>query len=229
MDPGAQVRLTETPKSRMMASTNQGDTLSIEAGFLDVETGTKPSAPRFLSMRGVVIALLLLGFAVAMAWGSIAMRRTKMEKTRELFGEPAIFALQYGKSFHITLPAGSPSIDPQRGKFWIQPDGSQRTNWTSTPGLGHFRHALLEQTHYDWGTLVDEEVIAIPIASPKYVTVELEGPPVEVQSTRIEIELSEGWVGLAGKKQSVKVTPRVRTALENFVLTRKDVNNDYTR
>ncbi len=229
MDPWAQLRLTESLKIRTMASMNQGVTLSIEAGFPDDNAGSRKSTPRLFSIWGVVIALMLLAFAVVMTWGSIAMRRTKLEKTSQLFGEPAIFALQYGKAFHITFPAGSPSIDPRRGKFWIQEDGSQRTDLTSTPGLGHFRHALLEQTHYDWGTIIDEEVAAIPVTSPIYVTVELDGPPAEVRPTRIELELSEGWVGLAGKKQSVKVTPRVRTAIENFILTRKDVNNNYTR
>jgi hypothetical protein len=177
----------------------------------------------FFYLIGVVI------FAIAAASLSIVMRRTQSEQTRVLLGEEAIFALQYGKSFHIRLPSGSSLIDPKRSVQWLQQDGSQRTNLTDTPGLGHFRHALLDDRHYNWETRIEATKEHLGVDQPELVFVEIAGPPTEVKPTVILIELSAGWVGLAQGTTFVQVTDRVRPALRNFIKTRKDINNSYVR
>lgn len=177
----------------------------------------------------VLYAAGVLVFAVTTASLSVILRRTQSEQTTKLLGKDAIFALQYGKSLHLRLPSGSPLINPQRGQQWMQADGSQRTDLTDTPGLGHFRHALLDDRHYEWETRQQVPADQLAIEQPVWVVVEIEGPPEEVQPTEIQIELSAGWVGLASGTEYVRVTDRVRPALKNFVETRKDINNSYAR
>lgn len=188
--------------------------------------------PQLLTVRGFAIAFAIGIFAVAMAVGSIWVRRTPMEKTTQFFGSEIIKAIQSGENLIIVLPAGSPLIDEQFAEMIAEPDGSQEANLSGSPGLGHFRHALLNQKHYDWTSQVEENVESLAISDPEYIYVRIEGRdanakpvpmPIEIAPTKLVLELTEGWVGIAGQSGAVRLTERVRTAMRNFIETRKDI------
>ena len=203
------------------------------------EESTEPVVgPRLFSPRGALIALGILIFAVLMSAASIYMRRTPMEKTTEFFGRQVIVAIQLGEQLRITIPPESPMVDANAPLAMIAEDGSQVADLSGSPGLGHFRHALLNERHYDWDSVVEKEVGKLGIDSPEYVIVDIEGRspeakpvpmPIEIDPAKLQIELTEGWVGVVGVPKSVRMTERVRTGMRNFIETRKDIGSHPSR
>jgi hypothetical protein len=203
------------------------------------EESTEPMvAPRLFTPRSALIALGILIFAVVMSAASIYMRRTPMDKTTDFFGEQIIVAIQLGEQLRITIPPESPMVDGDAPLAVIAEDGSQVADLSGSPGLGHFRHALLNERHYDWESLVEREVDELEIASPEYVIVDIEGRspdakpvpmPIDIKPAKLQIELTEGWVGVVGMPKSVRMTERVRTGMRNFIETRKDIGSHPSR
>lgn len=220
-----------------------------DSGSLPAETQAWPQRPRALTPRGVAIVIALLIFAVAMAAASVYFRRTRLEKTTAFWGQDTIRALQSGQTMRLIIPSDSPLLKgPRRARQTAsspaesgepgEPGASaesdgQRVGDTGaliadiggTPGLGHFRHALLDERHYEWSTEQAVAVDRLDIADPELVTVEIGGPPADIAPTRLQLELSEGWVGPAGAEASVRLTRRVRPAVRNFVVTLQDIRS----
>ena len=191
-------------------------------------------APRLFTKKGLLIAFGILVFAIAMTVGSIYVRRTPLEKTTAFFGPDVIKAIQLGEQLRIVIPPDSPMVNAEAPLAIIREDGSQTANLSGSPGLGHFRHALLNERHYQWDTIAQGPADKLGIENPEYVYVELEGRPtdarplpvpIEIVPTRLVLELTQGWVSLDGGQQSVKVTQRVRTGLHNFIDTRKAIGD----
>lgn len=182
-----------------------------------------PPRPRALTPRGVAIVIALLVFAVAMAAASVYLRRTRLEKTTAFWGPDTIRALQSGETMRLIIPPGSPLLeDAPTG----EPDTAERgavADLSGTPGLGHFRHALLDERHYEWSTEQAVAIDELDVADPEVVTIELSGPPSDIAPTRLQLELSEGWVGPADRESSVRLTRRVRPAIRNFIITLQDI------
>lgn len=204
---------------------------------LNVE-GTADRAPKLFTAKSAAIAFGLLIFAVGMSAASIYMRRTPMEKTTEFFGHDVIHAVQLGERLHIVLPPDSPMVNADAPLAIIRDDGSQFADLSGSPGLGHFRHALLNERHYDWSTKTEKSILDMQIDAPEYVFVEIKGRPedaqpvpmpIEIVPTTLLLELSEGWVSVDGEGKSVRVNERVRTGLRNFLDTRKDIGMEPSR
>lgn len=194
--------------------------------------------PRLFTVKSSLIAFGILVFAVGMTAASIYMRRTPMEKTREFFGDDVILALQAGEQLRIILPPDSPMVDGDAPLAIIRDDGSQIANLSGSPGLGHFRHALLNERHYDWSSVTKGPADQLAVENPEYVYVEIEGRPanakpvpmpIDIVPSRLVLELSEGWVSIDGGVSSVRMTERVRTGMRNFLDTRKDIGVEPSR
>lgn len=204
---------------------------------LPAETQAWPQRPRALTPRGVAIVVALLIFAVAMAAASVYFRRTQLEKTTAFWGPETIRALQRGETMRLIIPPDSPLLkdSPREQPSAAGPaesDGQRAAEGgpviadiSGTPGLGHFRHALLDERHYEWSTEQPVAVDRLDIPNPELVTVELTGPPADIVPTRLQIELSEGWVGPAEGNASVRFTQRVRPAVRNFIVTLQDIRS----
>ncbi len=161
----------------------------------------------------------VLVFAVVMAAASVYLRRTRLEKTRAFWGPETIVALQSGETMRMVLPPDSPLLEDDPPL----PEDGTVTDLSGTPGLGHFRHALLDERHYDWTTEQPVGVDDVGVRNPEYVTIEIEGPPADLAAAALRIELSEGWVGPAEGSKSVRLTDRVRTAVRHFLATLQDI------
>ncbi len=193
-------------------------TESVQAGSLEMQSG---SAGLRIGWW-VLFALGLLAIGVIGAVLSIKLRRTQTAETSRLFGPAAITALQSSTSVRLQLTVA----DEQEA---AQPAAAQQktVNLTDIPGVGHLRHALLDQRHYDWDTLQAEDIDVFADAPPgqapesaEWVTLELDGTPprhAPIELTRFRIELSEGWVGIPGGDGRVRLRPRVARALRSQV------------
>jgi hypothetical protein len=197
-----------------------------------------PAQVRLLTLKGLGITMAIAIFAVVVAFASIYARRTPMEKTRDFFGDDALKAIQLGEQLRIEIPAGSPMINADAPLAVIRGDGSQIADLSGSPGLGHFRHALLNQRHYDWDSITDRGVEEIEIPDRELVFVEIEGRspdappvpmPITITPTRLVMELTEGWVGVVGVRRAVRMTERVRTGMRNFIDIRKDIGSHPSR
>jgi hypothetical protein len=163
--------------------------------------------PRAVSLRGVLIAVAVLGFALAMALASISMRRTQLEKTTDLYGAPTIHALQWGRTMRV-----------------VQGE-AEAVDLSGVPGLGHFRHALLDDRHYDWPSLRDRPVSEVAANAEALVVLELDGPPESVEPVAIWVDMETGWVGPVEGARAVRLTPRVAGAVTNFLRTTATVRD----
>lgn len=189
---------------------------------------TWPPRPRALTPRGVWMVVGVLIFAVAMAAASVYLRRTRLEKTRAFWGPATIRALQSGETLRMVLPADSPLLEKAASGGEVPGGGELRgdkivTDLSGTPGLGHFRHALLDERHYDWATEQPVGIDRVGVEAAEYVTIEIEGPPADIVASQLRIELSEGWAGPPGGDKSVRLTDRVRSAVRHFLITVQDM------
>ncbi|MEM9588391.1 MAG: hypothetical protein AAGA03_13995 [Planctomycetota bacterium] len=153
--------------------------------------------------RWVAVAAVVLLFAAATAVLSIYARRTPLEKSTEFWGPETITALQL---------ADKVELHPGEGQEF------EPVELTGTPGLGHLRHALLNERHYLWDTRVDGP-IADQLAADQdqmNVTLQFADPHGKrVPITRIDLELNSGWVGPEDGSRSVRVNDRVQPALRH--------------
>jgi len=165
--------------------------------------------------RGILMGVFVAVLGVAGAFGSIYLRRTQLEKTTNFFGPNTITALQL--SDHL-------SMRPAAGAAW------QPVELTATPGLGHLRKALLEETHYDWDSATDQSVsVAGGVPAEQCVRLRFEDPTGKrVPTIELDLDLSGGWIGPADGTKCVRVLPRVQGALKfQLELLRNVKQNSY--
>lgn len=159
------------------------------------------SPPPAITRRGILIGMGVFLFASIFAGASIYARRTRLEKTRDFFGDDYITALQLADQMML-LPGDGQSFDPVK--------------LTGTPGLGHLRRALLDERHYQWDTTTDGTVEEVGGGDAVRFTIKLADPTGQrVPSIVIPLELTEGWVATPDESRRVQVTDRVQKALKH--------------
>lgn len=173
-----------------------------------------------ITRRGILIGVAVAVVAVVAALGSIAARRTRLEKTTDFWGEETINALQLAERIEL-LPRGASRFEP--------------VELSSTPGLGHLRRALLDERNFDWTTTTAKSVAelcppekrlekddSMPIADavPACIQLRLTDPTAERFGTiEIDLDLAGGWVGPADGSQRVRATEWVQPKLRNYFKT----------
>ncbi len=184
-----------------------------------------------------------------MAWASVVLRRTQLEKTREFLGSDAIHAIQSGPIVFMefrdskkqekatqrgasreTAPSET-SIGPELAK--LPPNVPlDAIELSGTPGLGMLRRGLLDERHYLWETLREGSIEDITDENREFVVLYFSDDPqfrppenarAEVVPTRVMLELSQGWVEIPGQRTMVRLTDRARPAIRNFIVTRKNI------
>ncbi|HBJ35826.1 MAG TPA: hypothetical protein DDZ51_13980 [Planctomycetaceae bacterium] len=151
------------------------------------------------------VAIMILGVIGAVA--SIYARRTQLEKTMAFLGADAILAIQI-------LPSVTLQLEPLG-----QVDGAQAKtiDLTGTPGLGHLRHALLDERHYDWQSRTDSSVQTLRSPETRFATVTFSDPKDHFAPATLNIELSQGWVSRAGADDRVRLIERAQPAVRHFL------------
>lgn len=168
-------------------------------------------------------------------------------KTTEFWGPEAISAFQLAPMVKLEIRDGKEPAE---------------VDLTGMPGLGHLRHALLEQRHYEWdteaaasvessvtqyrltvphssssepdqvATTSPDTLITYPAQQRLFATLTFwdprkpaELPPdmPEIQTTTVELELTDGWVGPATGERSVRLNERARPAVRHFLTTMRNV------
>jgi hypothetical protein len=193
-----------------------------------------PRAPRLVTWRNAMIALAILLLGIGLTAASVYLRQPQLEKTRRFLGDSALRALQLGSVFEVGLWA-----EPDNGASVKSLDGGEIlwTDLSDSPGVAMFRRALLDERHYDWSSQREEGVSAVAVAEPQYALVRVSGEIPKTAVSRREpiepqlflIELSEGWMGRWQQPGAVQFTDRVRPAVRNFVLTRRDARPETSR
>ena len=158
-----------------------------------------------ITRRGVLmcVGVLILGMIGSAA--SIYARKTKLEKTREFWGDDTITALQLGERLQMDSIGGL--------EF-------STVELTAAPGLGHLRHALLDERSYDWKTAADQPIgDKCQGEDSKCVRLKITDPTANrFEPIEICIDLNEGWVGPSDGSRCVQTTPRVKPALGKFLV-----------
>ncbi|QDS95526.1 hypothetical protein FF011L_43230 [Roseimaritima multifibrata] len=167
-----------------------------------------------------LFALGLLAIGVIGAVSGIQLRRTQLEKTIDFFGADAVAALQSSAVLRLRFDEGSPLAEKM--------ESHDRTiDLAGVPGVGHLRHALLDQRHYDWDTVVEKKIEEQEKqSSDSWVAIELEGTPRgydPIHETIFWLEMNSGAVGVVGGKGSVQLNSRVAGAVKEHVLMMSNV------
>lgn len=161
------------------------------------------------------VAIMILGVIGAVA--SIYARRTRLELTTEFWGPDAILAMQVSPQVTLRLEAVGAQANQE----------SKDIDLTGTPGLGHLRHALLDQRHYDWQTRTDSPVESLRDEKTRMATLTFSDPLEKFPTATIELELIGGWVGppVSGQPselgqsggQRVQLITRAQPAVRHFL------------
>jgi hypothetical protein len=105
--------------------------------------------------------------------------------------------------------------------------GKEPVNLTGTPGLGHLRHALLEQRHYLWKTEESSSIDDLTTPDAKFAKLVFwdsrQDETVRVPTATLRLELQGGWVGTADGTRRVQLTERARPAVRHFLSTLRNV------
>ncbi len=208
-------------------------TSSISDALSDESPATANPQPSALRTLVLMIVVIAIGAVAAVA--SVYFRRTQTEKTTEFWGPQGITAFQLAPMVKLEIHDG-------------QEPGE--VDLTGMPGLGHLRHALLEQRHYEWETVSAESMETRAAATtsdaahsvaesadnaakkPLLATLTFWDPrkPTElppdmpvIQTTTVLVELNEGWVGPAKGDRSVRLNERSRPAVRHFLTTMRNV------
>lgn len=151
------------------------------------------------------VAIMILGVIGAIA--SIYARRTQLEKTTAFLGTDAILAIQI-------LPSVTLQLEPLG-----QVDGAEAKtiDLSGTPGLGHLRHALLDERHYDWETRRDSSVQSLRSPETRFATLTFSDPQENFAPATLQIELTEGWVSPKAGDERVRLIERAQPAVRHFL------------
>lgn len=157
-----------------------------------------------ITRRGVLIGIGVVLFGIAGSALSIYSRRTRLKQSRAYWGDETITALQLGERIQMLSRSGR--------KF-------KEVELTATPGLGHLRHALLDERNYDWDSQQSVGMSETCDGADAYcLELVLTDPTAHrFQPVRISLDLNEGWVGPSDGATRVKT--KKRTALKNFLET----------
>ncbi len=157
-----------------------------------------------ITRRGVLMGLGVLLLGMIGAALSISARKTRLVKSRKFWGDATITALQLGERIQMTS-IGDREFDP--------------VELTATPGLGHLRHALLDERNYDWST-VQSTGFEDACAQDESFCVQLlltDPTAHRFEPVEINIDLKGGWIGPSDGSSCVQ---SLKTkALEKFLGT----------
>lgn len=188
---------------------------SLPEGWVD-----HPKIP--VTRRAILMGVAIFVSAIIVTAASIYFRRTQLELTTRFWGADTIRAIQLAPT--VTLKFDS--------------DGEKMpVDLTGTPGLGHLRHALLEQRHYMWETETAAPVDILSVADAKFATLVFSDPRTDmvdpVPTATIRLELQDGWVGPVDGFKRVRLIERAQPAVRHFLTMirnaqqhRSDFRND---
>jgi hypothetical protein len=169
-----------------------------------------------ITRRAIFAGVAITVLAVVTAFASIYARRARLELTTEFWGPDTILALQHAPRVILHLwptPATEGGGDGS-GHVLQQP---QTVDLSGTPGLGHLRHALLDQRHYEWETRMAKPAHRIDAAGGYFATLTFSDPRGRVPTGSIDLELNEGWVGPPDRQERVRLIARARPAVRHFL------------
>ena len=199
------------------------DTESVQAHGAAMSANT----PAMRAGWWVLFVLGLLAIGVIGAVLGVKMRRTQTAQTSLFFGAQTISALQSSTSLRLHLAP----VDDGEPTTAAAP---KTVDLSDIPGVGHLRHAFLDERHYDWATQQEEDIDALVVAASEpdgstgeWVTIELDGTPpghAPIELTRIRVELTEGWVGIPGDNARVRLRERVAKALRSQIRMMSNVD-----
>ena len=160
-----------------------------------------------ITRRGVMmgIGVVLLGIIGSAA--SIYARKTRLEKSRAFWGDDAITALQLAERIQMDAVCGY---------------DFDTVELTATPGLGHLRHALLDERSYAWESTDSQHGMDMCVdgQDSRCVQLRLTDPTAHrFPPIAITVDIDGGWVGPSNGSKRVQTTPRVRPALGKFLQT----------
>lgn len=195
-----------------------------------------PKTP--ITRRAILIGIGLLALGVVGAVTSVWARRTQIERTTDFFGIETIRALQYAPGVTLRLaaePAKPPS--PTADSVGVEstpalattapPADFKEIELSGTPGLGHLRHALLDERHYDWTTRNDRSIESLRSPGTRMATLTFSDPRGIIAPATIHLELSEGWVGTPQGDRSVRLISRVQPAVQHFLVVISNAQQTY--
>lgn len=178
---------------------------SLPEGWVD-----HPKTP--ITGRAIAMGVAIVLAAIIVAGASIYFRRTQLEQTTRFWGQDTILAMQSAP--HVTL------------QFDADPDGTT-IDLSGTPGLGHLRHALLEQRHYRWETEQPLSIEELDAADAKLARLTFSDPQPDssrrIPTAVIRLELQSGWVGRSDGARRVQLIDRAQPAVRHFLTTLRNV------
>jgi hypothetical protein len=192
---------TTTGLSPSQAAADAGSAVdrSLPEGWVD-----HPKIP--VTRRAILMGVAVFISAIIVTAASIYFRRTQLELTTKFWGSDTIRAIQLAPS--VTL-----KFDSDADKLPV--------DLTGTPGLGHLRHALLEQRHYLWETETAAPVDGLSVTDAKFATLVFSDPRTDqvdpVPTATIRLELQEGWVGPVDGFKRVRLIERAQPAVRHFL------------
>lgn len=165
-----------------------------------------------ITARAIWMGIAIFLSSIVVAGSSIYFRRTQLELTTRFWGPDAIRAMQLAPK--VTL-----EFDEQ--------NGSNQIDLSGTPGLGHLRHALLEQRHYLWETEVPASIEGLDAPTAKRATLIFSDPQGDpgtpIPTAVIRLELAGGWVGTQDGSRRVQLIERAQPAVRHFLTTLRNV------
>jgi hypothetical protein len=187
------------------SSASQESPRTLPEGWVD-----HPKIP--ITRRAVLagVAIMILGVIGAVA--SIYARRTRLELTTDFWGPDAILAMQVSPQVTLRLEAVGARSNQE----------AKDIDLTGTPGLGHLRHALLDQRHYEWQTRTVSSVESLRDETTRMATLTFSDPLEKFPTATIELELIGGWVGPpvtegSSSGQRVQLITRAQPAVRHFL------------
>lgn len=193
--------------------------------------------------RGIWMGVTVVVLASVAAVGSIYARRTRLEKSTQYWGATTIEALQLAETIELIPVYGEPFDAHDRAtddQFTddqatndpvdthpVRRDRIEKINLTAMPGLGHLRRTLLDERHYDWGSIesagaldsCDGRTIGDK-AMPGCVRLVLSDPTLErFDPIELELNLVDGFVGPSGGTSRVHFSEHVRPKLQHYFAT----------
>ena len=180
----------------------------------EVSAAANPNADKYndprvkITRRGVLIGVAISILGVLGSVGSIYARRTGLTETTRFWGQETITALQLAERIEL-LPRGASEFEP--------------IELTAIPGLGHLRHALLEESHFDWSTESPENAlqncgaVAKDAKTPQCLQLRLTDPTAHrIDVVEIDLDLEGGWVGPSDGSRRVRAHEWVRPKLKHY-------------
>ncbi len=183
---------------------------SVQTSPLPKDWVDHPQIP--ITRRAVWIGIAIFFSSIVVAGASIYFRRTHLEQTTRFWGPDAIKSMQLAPFVSLEF-----DTDP----------GREPVDLSRTPGLGHLRHALLEQRHYLWDTETAAAVDDLTTPEAKFAKLVFWDSrldeTVRVPTAIIRLELQGGWVGTADGTRRVQLTERAQPAVRHFLTTLRNV------